>query len=81
MNRAKVFVPAGGSFQVRAGDMFLPMQEYFAGMDCPFANASLFSARDMSASEVGVEVEEQDESRMANIIELKRILFIGCLPV
>ena len=32
--------------------MFLPMQEYFAGMDCPFANASLVSCRDMLASEV-----------------------------
>jgi hypothetical protein len=29
------------------------MQEYFAGMDCPFPNASLVSSRDMVASVTG----------------------------
>src|SRR5690349_14843861 len=47
---AKELVPAGGSFQARAGEIFFPMQEYFAGMDCPFANASLVKVRDMVAS-------------------------------
>jgi len=32
--------------------LFLPMQEYFAGMDCPFANASLVNLKDISASNV-----------------------------
>jgi hypothetical protein len=45
-------MPAGGSFQVRGGEMFLPMHEYFAGMDCPLANASLVNLKDMSASVV-----------------------------
>jgi len=40
---AKDCVPTGGSVHASAGEMFLPMQEYFAGMDCPFANASLVS--------------------------------------
>ena len=52
--RAKDWVPAGGSFQASAGEMFLPMQEYLAGMDCPFENASLVSSRDMVASVEGV---------------------------
>jgi hypothetical protein len=47
---AKDWVPAGGSFHARAGEIFFPMQEYFAGMDCPFPNASLVSASDMVAS-------------------------------
>jgi hypothetical protein len=51
--RAKDCVPAGGSFQERAGEMFLPVQAYFAGMDCPFRNASLVSVRDMVASVAG----------------------------
>ena len=38
---AKDCVPAGGSFQASAGEMFFPLQEYLAGMDCPFMNASL----------------------------------------
>jgi hypothetical protein len=49
---AKDCVPAGGSFQARAGEMFLPMQEYFAGMDCPLVNASLVNLKDISASVV-----------------------------
>jgi hypothetical protein len=47
---AKDFVLAGGSSQARAGEIFFPMHEYFAGMDCPFANASLVKVRDMVAS-------------------------------
>ena len=31
--------------------MFLPMQEYLAGMDCPLPNASLVSWRDMFTSD------------------------------
>jgi hypothetical protein len=30
--------------------MFLPVQAYFAGMDCPLMNASLVSSRDIVAS-------------------------------
>ena len=52
--RAKDFVPAGGSFQARAGEMFFPMQEYFAGMDCPFTNASLVNVRAIFASVAGI---------------------------
>jgi hypothetical protein len=47
---AKDCVPAGGSFHASAGEMFFPTHEYLAGMDCPFANASLVSVRDMVAS-------------------------------
>src|SRR5512134_511382 len=64
---AKDCVPAGGSVQARAGEMFLPTHEYFAGMDCPLANASLVSWKVMSASRVGSEVADaQAESRMAS---------------
>src|SRR6266498_1976226 len=42
--------PVGGSFHVRAGEMFLPVQVYFAGMDCPLANASLLISIDIAAS-------------------------------
>src|SRR5688572_22208655 len=54
MIRAKDCVPEGGSFQARAGEIFLPVQAYLAGMDWPFRNASLVSARDMVASVEGV---------------------------
>ena len=54
--RAKDFVPAGESFQARAGEMFLPTHEYLAGMDCPFVNASLVNVRDMVASVTGISV-------------------------
>jgi hypothetical protein len=47
---AKDWVPAGGSFHASAGEMFFPTHEYFAGIDCPFANASLVNVRDMVAS-------------------------------
>src|SRR6476619_1823235 len=47
---AKELVPAGGSFQARAGEIFFPIHEYFAGIDCPVANASLVKVRDMVAS-------------------------------
>jgi len=47
---AKDCVLAGGSFHASAGEMFFPTHEYFAGMDCPFANASLVKVRDMVAS-------------------------------
>jgi hypothetical protein len=52
--RAKDCVPEGGSVQARAGEIFLPVQAYLAGMDCPFMNASLVSVRDMVASVEGV---------------------------
>src|SRR5258705_6133873 len=45
-------VPVGGSFHASAGEMFFPTHEYLAGMDCPFANASLVNVRDMVASVV-----------------------------
>jgi len=32
------------------------MHEYLAGMDCPFANASLVKVRDMVASVAGISV-------------------------
>src|ERR1051325_655351 len=47
---ARDLVPAGGSFQARAGEIFFPTHEYFAGIDCPVANASLVKVRDMVAS-------------------------------
>jgi hypothetical protein len=50
MMSAKDCVPVGGSFQLRAGEIFFPVQAYFAGMDCPFTNASLVSARDIVTS-------------------------------
>src|SRR5574339_10785 len=50
-------VPAGGSLHARAGEIFLPVQAYLAGMDCPFVNASLVSSRDMAASVAGVSEE------------------------
>src|SRR5262245_31306982 len=52
MINAKDCVPAGGSFHAGAGALFRLIQEYFAGMDCPFANASLVNLKDMSASVV-----------------------------
>jgi hypothetical protein len=36
--------------------MFLPVQAYFAGMDCPFMNASLVNSRGMLTSIVGASV-------------------------
>src|SRR5262245_51810401 len=50
---AKDCVLAGGSFQARGGEIFLPTHEYFDGMDCPLANASLVNLKDISASVVG----------------------------
>jgi hypothetical protein len=58
--RAKDCVPGGGSFHARAGERFLPVQAYFAGIDCPFMNASLVSVRDMLASIVEVDSETGD---------------------
>jgi len=52
MINANDWVPPGGSFQARAGEMFLPTHEYLAGIDCPFANASLVNLKDISASVV-----------------------------
>jgi hypothetical protein len=49
-------VLAGGSVHARAGEIFLPTHEYFAGMDCPWANASLVNLKDMFASVVGSSV-------------------------
>ncbi len=79
-------VPAGGSFHVRAGEMFLPVQVYFAGMDCPLANASLLISIDIAASvasfvdiSVGVSLDEQDESTMTRTKQKKRICFIRVL--
>jgi len=69
MMSAKDCVPAGGSFHASAGEMFLPIQEYFAGMACPFTNASLVISRDMVASIAGasggvVAADVHDASRM-----------------
>jgi len=50
MMSAKDCVPSGGSFHASAGEMFFPTHEYFAGIDCPFANALLVNVRDMVAS-------------------------------
>jgi hypothetical protein len=47
---AKEFVLAGGSVHARLGEIFFPVHEYFAGIDCPVANASLVKVRDMVAS-------------------------------
>src|SRR5512135_793312 len=81
MMRAKDWAPAGGSPQVRAGETFFPTQEYFAGMDCPFTKASLFRSRDMSASGVGVDLDEQEDNRMPTPIEITKSFFIKYLPV
>jgi hypothetical protein len=62
--RAKDFVPAGGSSQVMAGEMFFPTHEYLAGMDCPFANASLVNVRDMVASVAGISVAAVSDAGM-----------------
>src|SRR6266536_5206136 len=66
--RAKDWVPAGEPLHVSAGELFLPVQVYFAGMDCPLANASLLISIDIAASvasfvdsPVGVSVDEQAE--------------------
>jgi hypothetical protein len=74
---AKVCVPAGGSFHASAGEMFFPTHEYFAGMDCPFTNASLVSSRDMVASVAGVSdsgvvvaEDVQDASIMTNRLDI-----------
>ena len=78
---AKDCVPAGGSFHASAGEMFFPTHEYFAGMDCPFANASLVKVRDMVASvaldsDSGVDVAEgwavvvPEDVQDARIIEI-----------
>jgi hypothetical protein len=47
---AKDLAPEGGSSQVSEGEMFFPTHEYFAGMDCPFVNASLVKVRDIFTS-------------------------------
>src|SRR5688500_12805743 len=62
MMRARDCVPAGGSFQARAGEIFLPVQAYFAGMDCPFVNALLVNSRDMVASVRCISVGANDAS-------------------
>src|SRR5574338_908244 len=79
--KAKDCVPAGGSPQLRSGDTFLPTHEYLAGIDCPFVNALLLSCRDISASEVGVEVEEHEVSRMVNSKLINDIFLIKYLPL
>jgi hypothetical protein len=63
--------------------MFFPTQEYFAGMDCPFANASLLSSMDMSASvlsDVGVAFDVHDETMRVNSKQKRDIRFIRVLP-
>jgi hypothetical protein len=82
MMRAKDCVPAGGSFHVSAGEMLRPIQEYFAGIDCPFANASLLSSRDMSASVVSVVlVDVHDETMMMVVRNSNKRRFIESLLV
>jgi hypothetical protein len=47
---AKDRVPAGGSSHASPGEIFFPLHEYLAGMDCPFANASLVNLKDIGTS-------------------------------
>jgi hypothetical protein len=80
MMSAKDCVPAGGSFHARAGEMFFPTHEYFAGMDCPFANASLVNVRDMVASVAGdsaVDVAEGWGVVVAEDVQDTRIMEIN----
>src|SRR5215207_4220802 len=75
MMMAKDCVPAGGSLHASAGEVFFPVQVYFAGMDCPLKNASLLSSIDMLASSiVGVSVEVQDAIKRATNTKPLRIL-------
>jgi hypothetical protein len=57
---AKDCVPAGGSLQAKAGEIFRPVQAYLAGMDCPFTNASLVKVRDMVVSMAGISADGGD---------------------
>src|SRR6185369_11013024 len=80
--RAYDCVPEGVLLQARAGEMLLPLQLYFTGMDCPFANASLLNSIDIAASvgsEVPVFADEQEERMMTKAKQKKRICFIRCL--
>jgi len=70
---AKDCVAAGGSFHVSPGEIFFPTHEYLAGMDCPFANASLVTVRDMVASvavESDSEVDVAEDEQAVRIMEL-----------
>lgn len=56
-------VPVGGSPHASAGEIFFPTHEYFAGMDAPFANASLVRVSELDTiASVGSAGEEQAES-------------------
>src|SRR5690349_5641050 len=72
-------VPEGALLQARAGEMLLPLQLYFTGMDCPFANASLLNSIDIAASvgsEVAVLADEHEERIMIDTKQKKRIRFM-----
>jgi hypothetical protein len=85
----------GGSFHVRAGEIFFPIQEYFAGMDCPFVNASLVSSRDIVASGegdsdaadsvivdvtgVGVREDAQDATTTLSMIDITQMKIINLI--
>jgi hypothetical protein len=69
MMSAKDCVPTGGSFHARGGEMFFPVQAYFAGIDCPFVNASLVSSRDIFASFAGRSVAMGSEG-VASVVGL-----------
>ena len=49
-DQRKGFCARGGFIPGEAGEIFVPTHEYFAGIDCPVANASLVKVRDMVAS-------------------------------
>jgi hypothetical protein len=70
---AKDCVPAGGSLQDKAGEIFRPVQAYFAGIDCPFMNASLVKVRDMVVSEAGISVDGEDVAVAAVVHDVMRI--------
>jgi hypothetical protein len=62
------------------------VQEYFAGMDCPFTNASLVNSRDMVASvrgvsdavdDSGLAVEDVQDASMMDIRQERMMILIG----
>src|ERR671924_1974501 len=60
-------VPAGGPLQAKAGEIFLPVQAYLAGMDCPFTNASLVNVRDIVVSVIRNSVDGREVVMLSGV--------------
>jgi hypothetical protein len=58
MMRAKLCVPAGGSVQVKAGEVSSPLQENLIGIASPLVNAELEILNDIATSFVGCVSED-----------------------